>query len=79
MNPPGWVQYTKHSCCADELRGSVMAGVDAGLVMGVDVNSQPSGGSDKLSAPANWSNIWFGLAVVYLVGIYYGMITIRGE
>lgn len=28
---------------------------------------------------AQWSTIWFVVSVVYLVGIYYGMINIRSS
>lgn len=54
-----------------------MAGVNAGLVMEADVNSQAGSGGGGMAMPANWSTIWFVLAVVYLVGVYYGMININ--
>lgn len=53
-----------------------MAGLSAGLVAGADVNSQPSNSGGTGTSPAHWASIWFTLSVIYLVGLYYGMITI---
>jgi hypothetical protein len=55
-----------------------MSGVAAGLVTASEVNHQPSPGVSGMQI-ANWSTIWFVVAVVYLVGIYYGMINIRSS
>lgn len=75
-NPPSWCKYT----AKPSGRFDHMPGVSAGLVAAADVNSQPapSGGS-ALNSPAAWSTFWFGAAVVYLVGIYYGMIRVRSS
>jgi hypothetical protein len=57
-----------------------MAGISAGLVAGADVNSQTnSNGGSAGAQPAHWASIWFGLAVIYLVGLYYGMISISAN
>jgi hypothetical protein len=54
-----------------------MAGVAAGVVTAADVNSQPAQtGGLSLQSPAMWAHIWFGLAVLYLIGIYWGHIRI---
>lgn len=55
-----------------------MAGVTAGLVTAAEVNTQPAQGVSGLQI-AQWSTIWFVVSVVYLVGIYYGMIHIRSS
>jgi hypothetical protein len=52
-----------------------MAGIAAGVVTAGDVNSQPSQGGSGMQ-PAHWSYIWFGLATLYLVGVYTGMLRI---
>jgi hypothetical protein len=55
-----------------------MAGLAAGVVAAGEVNSQPAQtGGMSLQSPALWSHIWFGVAVLYLVGIYWGHIRIR--
>jgi hypothetical protein len=59
-----------------------MAGVAAGVVTAGDVSGQPAMPSRwqmSLQAPATWSYIWFGVSVFYLVGVYFGMISIRGR
>lgn len=56
-----------------------MAGIAAGVVTEADVEglpTAPSGTQLALGQPATWAYIWVGLAVVYLVGIYLGMIRI---
>lgn len=56
-----------------------MAGVEAGVVGQAEVNGLPTGPSGVgrfLQEPANWTYIWVALAVIYLVGIYLGMIRI---
>lgn len=56
-----------------------MASVAAGVVTDVQVNGlpqQPSPMAQSLQSPATWAYIWVGLAFVYLVGIYLGMIRI---
>jgi hypothetical protein len=55
-----------------------MAGITAGLVTAADVNSQPNPGATSMGI-AQWSRAWFILSIVYLVGIYYGMIHIRSS
>jgi len=55
-----------------------VSGVAAGLVTAAEVNHQPSQGAPGMQI-ANWSTIWFVVACVYLVGIYYGMINIRSS
>lgn len=55
-----------------------MAGVQAGVVAAADVNSQPARtGGLSLQSPALWAHIWFGVACLYLVGIYWGHIRIK--
>lgn len=55
-----------------------MAGLSAGVVAAADINAQPSnGGSGRMDSPAAWSTVWFLTSVVYLAGLYYGMIRIR--
>lgn len=71
-NPPGWVN--RRNCGGVQ----VMPEVQAGLVTAAQVNSQPSMGGAGMQIH-NWSFIWFGLSVVYLVGVYYGMINIRSS
>ena len=63
------------------IHGSVdiMAGISAGVVGSAEVNSQsptPTKFGHALSQPATWSAIWFGLSVVYLLAIYFGMLRI---
>jgi hypothetical protein len=56
-----------------------MAGIAAGVVTAGDVSGQPAMPSKwqlSLQAPATWSYIWFGVSVFYLVGVYFGMISI---
>ena len=56
-----------------------MAGIAAGVVTAGDVSGQPAMPSKwqlSLQAPATWSYIWFGMSVFYLVGVYFGMISI---
>lgn len=57
-----------------------MAGIAAGVVAAGDVNSQPgtAGGSKfDLSSPATWTLIWFVLATLYLMAVYFGMFRIH--
>lgn len=75
-NPPGWVMASHH--CRQRSEVQIMAGVTAGLVTAAEVNTQPTNGVSGLQI-AQWSTIWFVVAVVYLVGIYYGMIHIRSS
>lgn len=74
-NPPGWVYRTKQVDGHREV--DVMAGLAAGVVTAGDVNSQPT--ITTPMAPATWSYIWFGLAVLYLIGVYTGSIRIARE
>jgi hypothetical protein len=54
-----------------------MAGIAAGVVTAGDVNSQPAQtGGLSLQSPAVWAHIWFGVSIIYLVGIYFGHIRI---
>jgi len=54
-----------------------MAGVKPGLVSAGEVNVQPAPvRSSSLENVHTWSMIWFIASVVYLLGIYYGMINI---
>lgn len=56
-----------------------MAGISAGVVTEAQVEglpTQPSSVALRLNEPATWTYIWVGLAVVYLLGIYFGMIRI---
>jgi hypothetical protein len=56
-----------------------MAGIQAGVVTEAQVEglpTQPSGFALALNQPATWTYIWVLLALVYLVGIYLGMIRI---
>lgn len=77
-DPRSWALQCKPSSSLDQFGGNPMAGLSAGLVAGADVNSQTnSNGGGSGSSPAQWATLWFGFAVIYLVGIYYGMITIR--
>lgn len=51
--------------------------VAAGLVSEDEVYGQPHEGvASMLSTPAGWATMWVILSVVYLVGIYMGMIKI---
>lgn len=54
-----------------------MAG-GVGVVAEADVYAQPGqrGGGMMGGTPASWATIWFVVALVYLVGIYLGMINI---
>jgi hypothetical protein len=61
-----------------------MAQVQAGVVGDVEVNGlpqQPSGMALSLQSPSTWTYLWVGLATLYLVMTYLGMIRIsrRGE
>lgn len=73
--PPGWCDRTS----VPAGRVDFMAGLSAGLVTAADVNSQPSPKGTSLDSPATWATIWFVVATIYLVGIYYGMINIRSH
>jgi hypothetical protein len=72
MTLPDWAHRAAHS------EVEIMAGLSAGLVTAAEVNSQPDMGGGGLQ-PAQWSTIWFVVSVIYLVGIYYGMIHVRGS
>lgn len=74
--PPGWCDRT-HAAPAGKV--DIMAGLSAGLVTAAEVNSQPVSGGTSLDSPATWATIWFVVATIYLVGIYYGMISIRSH
>jgi hypothetical protein len=58
-----------------------MPGLAAGVVTEAQVNSgipsPPSKFAASLASPATWSVIWAVVALMYLVGIYLGMIVIR--
>lgn len=56
-----------------------MASISAGVVTEADVEGLPTAPSSTqlaLGMPATWTYIWVGLAFLYLVGIYTGMIRI---
>lgn len=54
--------------------------IAAGLVTEDEIYGQPyEGRAAMLSTPAGWATMWVIIAVVYLVGIYFGMIKIRGN
>lgn len=54
--------------------------VAAGLVTEDEVYGQPfEGAATMLQTPAGWATMWTIIAVVYLVGIYFGMINVRGR
>lgn len=54
--------------------------VAAGLVTEDEVYGQPyEGAASMLSTPAGWAHVWAILAAAYLVGIYFGMIHLRGR
>ena len=74
--PPGWCGVT-HAAPAGKV--DFMAGISAGLVTAAEVNQQPSQGGTSLDSPATWATIWFVVATVYLLGIYYGMISVRSS
>lgn len=80
-NPPGWVYRTKHTDTVGKNDlGDVekMPGVQAGVVGAAAINSQPSKMS-AISQPAAWATIWFIIATLYLLGIYYGMIRLHSK
>jgi hypothetical protein len=56
-----------------------MSGVPAGLVTAAQVNSQPIVKDSPLASPATWAVIWFAAATVYLLGVYFNLISIRKE
>lgn len=56
-----------------------MAGIAAGVVTAGEVNSPMGNAQSGPPQPGKWSWIWFLIATGYLVGVYYGMITIRRE
>lgn len=56
-----------------------MASIEAGVVGQAEVNGlprQPGKASMALSEPSTWSYIWVAIGLMYLVGIYLGMIRI---
>lgn len=56
-----------------------MAGISAGVVTEAQVEGLPTAPSSTqlaLGMPATWTYIWVGLAALYLVAIYTGMIRI---
>lgn len=62
-----------------EMEFFTMAGVEAGVVGQVEVNGmprQPGKAQLALSEPSTWAYIWVAVALVYLIGIYFGMIRI---
>lgn len=80
-NPPGWVSRTKHTSVVgknDVGDVKIMAGVQAGVVGAAAINSQPSK-MGAISAPATWATIWFVVATLYLLGVYYGALKLHGK
>jgi len=56
-----------------------MAGIEAGVVGEMEVNGlprQPGKVAMSLEQPSTWAYIWVAAALVYLLGIYFGMIRI---
>jgi hypothetical protein len=79
-NPPPWVAHTSRSEGYGQFsqqRGNTVAGVAAGVVTSADVNSQPRIGTQM--TPSKWSYIWFGLATLYLLGVYTGHVVVSRE
>jgi hypothetical protein len=74
--PPGWCDRT-HTVPSGKVE--LMAGVSAGLVTAAEVNSQPSPKGSSLDSPSTWATIWFVVSALYLLGIYYGMISVRSH
>jgi hypothetical protein len=74
-NPPGWVNQSIGLAARAEVQ--IMPGVAAGLVSAGQVNVQPTGASGM--STANWSTIWFVVAVIYLASIYWGYVSIRSN
>lgn len=54
-----------------------MSGVAAGLVTAGEVNTQPMGATSM--GIANWSTIWFVVAVIYLASIYWGHLSVASN
>lgn len=84
-NPPGWVYRTKHTDVVGKndvgsvIGGAqIMAGVQAGVVGAAAINSQPSK-MGAISQPATWATIWFIVATLYLLGVYYGALKLHGK
>ena len=76
-NPPGWVTNTRHT--RSHMEVNVMAGLQAGLVTAAEVNAPIGSQGAPGMQIAQWSTIWFVVSILYLVGIYYGMINIRSS
>lgn len=57
-----------------------MAKVDVGVVTQAQLNAGMLGtnGSNTGSTPATWSYVWFGLAVVFILVVYFGFGGHRG-
>ena len=78
MNPPAWVYGTRHMVGYSSMEGRKVAGVAAGVVAAGDVNSQPAQtGALTMQSPAMWAHIWFAIACLYLIGIYWCHVRIR--
>jgi hypothetical protein len=75
-NPPGWVMRTRSYSASS---GVHMPGVTAGLVTAAEVNTQPDMSGGGQMPVAKWSVIWFVVATLYLLGIYYGTINVRSS
>jgi hypothetical protein len=76
--PPMWCERTHYST-PGRVDFMAAAGVTPGLVSAGEVNVQPSPvRSGSLDNPATWSTIFFISAVVYLLGIYFGLINVAG-
>jgi len=72
--PPGWAARVQVGVVTE------MSGVNAGLVSAGQVNVQPAPvRSSSLDNAATWSTIWFVVATVYLLGIYFGMINVASR
>lgn len=72
--PPGWAARVQVGVVSE------MSGVPSGLVSAGQVNVQPAPvRSSSLDNAATWSTIWFVVATVYLLGIYFGMINVASK
>lgn len=76
-SPPAWVKQTRNTAPYGQFsnaKGSMVAGLAAGVATSADVNKQPSNGGPM--APSKWAYIWFGLSVLYLLGVYSGNLSV---
>jgi hypothetical protein len=74
-NPPEWVKRSVHNRPSGDVSPMALA---AGVVTAGDVNSQPTNTGGPMP-PSQWAWIWFGLATLYLMGVYSGHVRIARE